>query len=129
MLVRTVVRVSVTGQTVVETATVTTVVLTPLPGQLGTVGAQLVMVDTTVEKIVEVVWKLVTTVVVIVVVVVDKVVDKVVVVAGVLTGTELETTTGGLLSMTGGLLLSTGLVVDPTGEVLLDPAGGVTTDG
>jgi hypothetical protein len=55
-----VVRVSVTGQIVVETATVTTVVFTPPAGQLVTVGAQLVMVDVEVVKIVDVLRKLVT---------------------------------------------------------------------
>jgi hypothetical protein len=49
-----IVMVSVTGQTVVETGIVTMVVVTDLAGQLVTVGAQLVMVETTVVKMVEV---------------------------------------------------------------------------
>jgi hypothetical protein len=53
-LLSTVVRVSVTGQTVVETAMVTTVVTTELPGQLETVGSHWVMVEVLVVKIVEV---------------------------------------------------------------------------
>lgn len=55
----TVVRVSVTGQMVVETATVTTVVTTELAGQLGTVGAHWVMVWVLVVKMVDVLSKLV----------------------------------------------------------------------
>lgn len=49
-----------TGQMVVEVATVTTVVLTPPAGQSGTVGSQLVMVEVTVVKRVDVVSKVVT---------------------------------------------------------------------
>lgn len=62
----TVVCVSVTGQRVVETTEVRVVVSTvPLrPGQLVTVPAQLVMVDTTVVRTVDVLKKLVTTVLV-----------------------------------------------------------------
>jgi hypothetical protein len=60
----TVVRVSVTGQIVVEVAMVTTVVVTWPAGQLVTVGAQLVMVWTSVTKMVEVLSKLVTMVLV-----------------------------------------------------------------
>jgi hypothetical protein len=58
-LLSTVVRVSVTGQMVVETATVTTVVTTELAGQLGTVGSHLVMVWVLVVKMVDVLSKLV----------------------------------------------------------------------
>jgi hypothetical protein len=64
LLVWTVVRVSVTGQIVVDTATVTTVVVTDLAGQFVTVAAQLVMVETTVVKTVDVLRKLVTKVLV-----------------------------------------------------------------
>lgn len=49
------VRVSVTGQTVVETAMVTVVTAVEPAGQLGTSGPQLVMVWTEVVKTVEVV--------------------------------------------------------------------------
>jgi hypothetical protein len=49
-----VVRVSVTGQMVVETAMVTTVVTTELAGQSGTVGAHEVMVWMLVVKTVDV---------------------------------------------------------------------------
>ncbi len=53
-VLRTVVRVSVTGQMVVETATVTTVVTTEWAGQLVTVGAHEVMVWVLVVKMVDV---------------------------------------------------------------------------
>ena len=59
-LVWTEVRVSVTGQIVVETATVTIVVATDRAGQFVTVSAQLVMVETEVVKMVDVLRKLVT---------------------------------------------------------------------
>lgn len=55
----TVVRVSVTGQMVVETAMVTTVVTTEFAGQSGTVGAHEVMVCVEVVKTVDVLSKLV----------------------------------------------------------------------
>jgi hypothetical protein len=53
-LLTTVVRVSVTGQMVVETATVMTVVTTELAGQSGTVGPHEVMVWVVVVKMVDV---------------------------------------------------------------------------
>lgn len=59
-LVCTEVRVSVTGQMVVETATVTIVVVTERAGQFVTVSAQLVIVETEVVKMVDVLRKLVT---------------------------------------------------------------------
>jgi hypothetical protein len=70
VLVSMLVRVWVTGQMVVETAMVTTVVTTDeLPGHEDTVGAHWVMVDVLVVKMVDVLMELVTMILVVVAVV------------------------------------------------------------